>query len=334
MKQKLEVVEILCRVNFMKTKIKNKISKYKNYSSLVNFISKKNIFQKKSINKIILSKNKNYFQEAESITKRILKVSRLINKKINLEKIAKIYLWYTDLLKKEELYFEKKRNYRHKSYKKVFEQVYNRPTYMFNYAIGLGVSQLFWENHLKVFQFYQKNLVKKVKKNSLIAEIGMGHGLFTAEIFKKHSKTDSLMFDVSDMCLNFAKKMSVVSGANVKNIKTSKVDIQKKVPIADGSLDILLLGEIIEHLAKGKKVMKTLSKKMKKNGLCYFSTPANGPAEDHILLFTKVNQIRNFIKECSWKIIKESPITLKGMSIDFAEKNSKVINYCAILQRK
>ena len=41
--------------------------------------------------------------------------------------------------------------------------------------------------------------------------------------------------------------MSVVSGANVKNIKTSKVDIQKKVPIADGSLDILLLGEIIEH---------------------------------------------------------------------------------------
>lgn len=98
MKQKLEVVEILCRVNFMKTKIKNKISKYKNYSSLVNFISKKNIFQKKSIHKIILSKNKNYFQEAESITKRILKVSRLINKKINLEKIAKIYLWYTDLL--------------------------------------------------------------------------------------------------------------------------------------------------------------------------------------------------------------------------------------------
>lgn len=72
---------------------------------------------------------------------------------------------------------------------------------------------------------------------------------------------------------------------------------------------------------------------MKKNGLCYFSTPANGPAEDHILLFTKVNQIRKFIKECSWKIIKESPITLKGMSIDFAEKNSKVINYCAILKR-
>jgi hypothetical protein len=79
--------------------------------------------------------------------------------------------------------------------------------------------------------------------------------------------------------------------------------------------------------------MKNLSKKMKKNGICYFSTPANGPAEDHILLFTKVKQIRKFIKDCSWKIIKDSPITLGDMSIDFAEKNSKVINYCAILKK-
>ena len=54
--------------------------------------------------------------------------------------------------------------------------------------------------------------------------------------------------------------------------------------------------------------------------------------EDHILLFTKVNQIRKFI-EMFLENYQESPITLKGMSIDFAEKNSKVINYCAILKR-
>ena len=46
----------------------------------------------------------------------------------------------------------------------------------------------FGKNHLKVFQFYQKNLVKKVKKDSLIAEVGMGHGLFTAEILKNIRK--------------------------------------------------------------------------------------------------------------------------------------------------
>ena len=183
---------------------------------------------------------------------------------------------------------------------------------MFRYAIGLGTSQLFWENHLKVFKFYKENLVKKVKKDPLIAEIGMGHGLFTAEIFRRHNKASSIMIDVSDMCLKFAKEMSLISGAKKNNITLKKDDIQKKISIEDNSLDVLLLGEVIEHLAEGKKVMKNLSKKIKKNGICYFSTPANGPAEDHILLFTKVNQIRKFIKDCSWKIIKDSPITLGG----------------------
>lgn len=313
--------------------ILKKINKYKNYTSLVKHIAKRNIFQKKAIKKTIVSKNEKYFKEAEDITKRIFKVAKKFNKKINLEKIAEIYLWYTDLLKKEELYFEKYKSYRNKNYRKVFNEVYNRPDYMFKYAIGLGASQLFWENHIKVFEFYKENLVKKIKKNSQIVEVGMGHGLFTAEIFKKHKKANSIMIDVSPMCLKFAKEMSLISGAKENNIVINKTDVQKKIMLEDNSVDVLLLGEIIEHLGEGRKVMKKLSKKMKKNGICYFSTPANGPAEDHILLFTKVEQIRKFVKNCSWKIVKESAITLRGMPIDLAEKNGKVINYCAILKK-
>ena len=308
--------------------------KYKTYNTLIGHISRKNIFQKKLIKKIIFSKKSSYFKNSEDIIKRILKVSKSLKKNTNLEKIAKTYLWYTDLLKKEEIYFEKYKNYRTKNYQEVFKKVYSKPNYMFNYAIGLGTSQLFWENHIKVFEFFCKNFVKKLKKKPQIAEIGMGHGLFTAEVFKKHNKSKSTMIDVSNMCLGFAKKMSIVSGADKKNIITIKQDVQKKIPLENNSLDGLLLGEVIEHLSKGKKVMRELSKKVKKGGICYFSTPANGPAEDHVLLFRNVKQIRNFIKSCSWKIVKESPITLGNMSVKYAEKNSKVINYCAILKKR
>ena len=318
----------------MDKKIKKKIEKYKNFSKLIYFIFKKNIFQKKSITKTILLNDKYFLDQAESIVKRIFLVSKKIKKKITIEQIAEIYLWYTDLLKKEELYFEKYRNYRNKSYKKVFKEVYNRPDYMFKYAIGLGISQIFWENHIKVFDFFKKNFSTKAKSNSLMAEIGMGHGLFTSQVFRDGgSNIKSIMIDVSDMCLKFAKNMAIRSGAKEKDILQKKIDIQKNIPLKDNSLDLLLLGEVIEHLGEGRKVMESLTKKMKKNGICYFSTPANGPAEDHILLFTKVAQIRKFIKRCSWKIIKESCITLGNMSVEFAEKKRKVINYCAILKR-
>lgn len=311
-----------------------KLKRFKNYYSLIRNISKKNIFQKKLINKIISNQKISYFRSSEDILMRILKVAKSINKNTNIKKIADIYLWYTDLLKKEEIYFERNKKYRVTDYNKVFKNVYSKPDYMFKYAIGLGTSQLFWENHIKVFDFFLKNFVKKVKKNPQIAEIGMGHGLFTAEVFKKHKKSKSTMLDVSNMCLNFAKRMSVVSGARKNSIKTINQDVQKKIPLNDNSLDGLLLGEVIEHLSKGKKVMKELSKKVKKDGICYFSTPANGPAEDHVLLFKNVKEIRKFIRDCSWKIIKDSPITLRNMSVKYAEENFKVINYCAILKKK
>lgn len=311
-----------------------KLKRFKNYYSLIRNISKKNIFQKKLINKIISNQKISYFRSSEDILMRILKVAKSINKNTNIKKIADIYLWYTDLLKKEEIYFERNKKYRVTDYNKVFKNVYSKPDYMFKYAIGLGTSQLFWENHIKVFDFFLKNFVKKVKKNPQIAEIGMGHGLFTAEVFKKHKKSKSTMLDVSNMCLNFAERMSVVSGARKNSIKTINQDVQKKIPLNDNSLDGLLLGEVIEHLSKGKKVMKELSKKVKKDGICYFSTPANGPAEDHVLLFKNVKEIRKFIRDCSWKIIKDSPITLRNMSVKYAEENFKVINYCAILKKK
>ena len=212
----------------MQNLITTKLKKFKTYKSLVTHISRKNIFQKKLISKIILNEKLSYFKNSEDIIKRIYKVSKKLKKNINLKKIANIYLWYTDLLKKEEIYFEKYKKYRTRNYKEVFKNVYSKPDYMFNYAIGLGTSQLFWENHIKVFDFFYRNFVKKIKQNPHIAEIGMGHGLFTAEVFKKYNNSKSIMIDVSDMCLKFAKRMSLVSGGNKKISKQLTKTCRKK----------------------------------------------------------------------------------------------------------
>ena len=78
--------------------------------------------------------------------------------------------------------------------------------------------------------------------------------------------------------------------------------------------------------------MTEMVKKMSKGGYCYFSTAANAPAEDHILLFTTTGEIRDLIRNCGWKIINEQIFTLNEMSVEKAEKNAQSINYCAVLQ--
>ena len=124
---------------------------------------------------------------------------------------------------------------------------------------------------------------------------------------------------------------------NSFEVDTSRIvkineDIQKKISIEDDSLDVLLLGEIVEHISNADIVLKNLNKKMKKNGLAYFSTAANGPAEDHILLFNTVDEIRNFIRSSNWTIVEEKAITVNNIPLEEAEKNKKNINYCAILK--
>jgi hypothetical protein len=94
------------------------------------------------------------------------------------------------------------------------------------------------------------------------------------------------------------------------------------------------MGELIEHIQKGREVMTNLGPKMRPGGLCFFSTAANAPAQDHILLFRNTGEIRAFIADCGWKILKEQTGTINNMSLTKAESEGHNINYVAVLTRK
>jgi hypothetical protein len=80
--------------------------------------------------------------------------------------------------------------------------------------------------------------------------------------------------------------------------------------------------------------MSKIAKKLKPGGYCYFSTAANSPAEDHILLFKSVDEIRQFVKECGWKVIAEHLGTVDRMSVEQAEKEGHNINYASVLTKE
>ena len=105
----------------------------------------------------------------------------------------------------------------------------------------------------------------------------------------------------------------------------------KEIPIEDGSLDMLLMGEFIEHIEESHKVMSDFARKMQPSGICYFSTAANAPAEDHILLFKNTAEIKDFIMGNGWTIQKDQCFTINDISLEKAEAEGLSINYVAIL---
>jgi hypothetical protein len=308
--------------------VKDITKNYPNLWSVIEQISKQSPFQKKAILRFCEKADDRYFDFAENVVKRMLKV---INREDDFEYIAKTYLWYTKTIRIEELYFSKEGQYRHSDYDEVYAKVYGRDDYMIDYVIGLGMTQIFWPNHWEIFKFFLDTFIPKVKNLSHGAEIGVGHGLFHSEFLRSCPHMKSRLLDISSSSLDMTLKMIKASELDPQRSEPIKCDVQEEIPIEDNSLDALLMGELIEHLQSGEDVMSKMTNKMKKSGFCYFSTAANSPAEDHILLFNSVEEIRNFIDRCGWRILDEHLGTFNQMSIAEAEQKKHNINYAAVL---
>jgi len=310
--------------------MENLQTNYPNLNKVIGFIEELSPFQKKSVQKYLNSANKRYFDFAESVVKRMLPIVKESGDEA-FKKIAETYLWYTKTIRVEEMYFQKNGSYRYNEFDTVYDKVYGRDDYMNNYVVGLGMTQIFWPNHWDIFQFFLDEFLPTVKEGEFGAELGVGHGLFHSEFLKACPKMRSKLLDISPSSLQTTLKMIKETGLDPNRATPIKCDVQKDNPLEDHSLDALLMGEIIEHIQDGARVMAEMSKKMKPTGRCYFSTAANSPAEDHILLFKTVDEIRTFIKKAGWKINKEHLGTLNGLSVEESEKGNHNINYAAVL---
>lgn len=300
-----------------------------NFHELVEKIKELNPFQKKAIERILEGGDDRYLAFAESVVTRMLEA---VGRGPCFDYLAETYLWYTKLLRIEEMFYAKEKKYRYESYQEVYDKVYNNDDYMFDYVVGLGLTQPLWANHYKVFRFFLDEFVPMISDAKTGAEIGVGHGLFHSEAMRGAPELRTTLLDVSRTALSMTRNMIAATGLDPERATPVIADIQKDIPLEDGSLDALLMGELIEHIEDGKGVMSRMVRKMSRDGCCYFSTAANAPAEDHILLFTNTGEIRAFAQECGWRIVKEKTFTINDMDLEKAEKELRTINYCAVLK--
>ena len=309
----------------------NKLGKTPNLDKIVQCISGQSSFQKKSLRRHLENVADESFRcFAEDWITRLLEVCDV--RADGHEDLARHYVNYTKGIRAEEMRFAKSRDYRHSSFDAVLDAVYSREDYMKGYCIGLGLTQLFWPSHYRILRFFMDNFAPVIRSALVGAEIGVGHGLFHAEMLRAAPDLDSHMIDVSRTSLEFTKKILIATGLQPRRTTSHLCDVQRRIPIEDASLDVLLMGEIIEHLESGDAVMRSLTKKMAAGGVCFFTTAANAPAEDHLLLFRSTKDIRDLLLGSGWSIQHERVDTLAGMTVEEAEAGGHNINFAAILQ--
>lgn len=251
---------------------------------------------------------------------------------IDMEFIVDSYLMMVQDIVVEQVRFMRKGVYRYSTIEDADLNVYSNKEYMFQYMIGVALSQFLWKNHKEMFEFFQENIRKYSSNNYL--EIGCGHGLFFAESIKNNFFKNYQAIDISQTSIEITSSFIHNFFGNIPaNVNFSNQDVTKASVEKFGKFDFITMGEVLEHVENPKELLLSIYKLLSDNGYAYISTCANCPVRDHIYLYNTIDEIREELAECGLSIQEEIIISNdKIKEEDWIQKKSN-LSYAAIVSK-
>ena len=227
----------------------------------------------------------------------------------------------------EMVHFYRTGKYSSSDFIEVNKRVYNNPEIMDYYMHGLILSQFLWKQHYETYNFFHSYIKKFSKSIKGYLEIGAGHGLYLSK-FIEYSDPDQLndctVIDVSQTSINFSKNF-------VKNDKINFICNDIFNYKSKKKFDLIVMGEVLEHVENPLKLLKELKKHLKKTGYLFITTPTNAPTIDHIYLFNNIYEIREMIENAGFNIIKENVVCSENASKEEIEIKKISEMYSAFL---
>jgi 2-polyprenyl-3-methyl-5-hydroxy-6-metoxy-1,4-benzoquinol methylase len=217
-------------------------------------------------------------------------------------------------------------NYKFNSFKEVEEKVYNNPMMNDYYLDGLAFSQYLWPNHYMMNKF----LINGIKQLGVVAraiDVPCGPGV-QSWLARRHSTIQSMtLCDLSLYSVSYARTLhSYFCEAGDWDMFHSPVEK------CMGKFDLIINGELMEHLEDPEAMLATLDRLLAKDGTIYLTTAIFAAAIDHIYMFRSAQEVREMLEK-RFKIESELvlPVSLQSHREDMY---NQPINYACFLRRK
>lgn len=222
------------------------------------------------------------------------------SKGIKVGHIANDYLHMVNDMRIEGVKFAKTGEYSCKSEAEAYEKVYSNPEVMRYYMNALLISQVLWRHHFEMLQYFcdiTKKYGNQGEQEEIILDIGAGHGLFSKTIINtmpRYKRID--VMDISEASLDMAHEF-----LGDDRIEYIHQDIKTCEPLY--KYDIIIMGEILEHMDNPVKLLKHVSTLLANNGVIWLTVPTNAPAIDHVHLFKNAKDVAGMILDADLDII-------------------------------
>jgi 2-polyprenyl-3-methyl-5-hydroxy-6-metoxy-1,4-benzoquinol methylase len=242
--------------------------------------------------------------------------------------LATDYRWLCGCLYEEELHLRRTGSYRLTRFEDAVREVYSNREFMGRYMNGLLISQVWWENHTRVIDYYSREFLPRNVDGYSHLEIGPGHGLLLYYAAGDSRAASVSAWDLSDASLDATRDA-------LKRLKVPREVRLEKRNLFDDSpgqqrFDSIVLSEVCEHLEDPQSALVKLRDHLTPQGKLFVNVPVNSPAPDHIYLLRTPEEAVEMVRESGYEIAEQRFFPVTGYTEERARKNQLTIS-CVIV---
>ena len=300
--------------------------RYPELHRIMDLVGEQNPLQRRRIAGFVAAQGPEYWEFAEDLSA-TLNRSLLHDEKTRTEAARSYNRMCMDILR-EQIRFKKTGVYLLDNAGEANATVYSQDHVMRYYIVGLLLSYLFWPNHYRMFQHFRKHLASREVRRCL--EVGVGHGLFTAEVLRRHPGAEITVLDISETSLAVARETLTSFGVDLSRIRFIHDDYLS-IDLPPGESDLLIMGEVLEHVDDAPEFLRRARQLIAPDGAVYMTTCANCPAVDHVWHFHNVQEIRDLITQAGLAIESELALPAEPVPEPLWERELVTINYSSVL---
>jgi 2-polyprenyl-3-methyl-5-hydroxy-6-metoxy-1,4-benzoquinol methylase len=193
---------------------------------------------------------------------------------------------------------------------------------------GLLISQVWWENHTRVIDYYCREFLPQNKDGYAHLEIGPGHGLLLYSAAQDSRASTVTAWDLSDASL------AATRDALTRLTVPREVRLEKRnlfdAPTGEQRFDSIVLSEVCEHLEDPESALTKLRDHLAPRGRLFVNVPVNSPAPDHIYLLRTPEEAADMVRSSGYDIVEQRFFPVTGHSEERARKNQLTIS-CVIV---
>jgi len=200
------------------------------------------------------------------------------------------------------------------------------PENYYDNAIKKNLLQRFWHTS----RFVQAKKYLETVDARQILDVGCNSGTFTKQVYNVFPESRIYGIDISQKAISYAKQ-------KYKNISFN-VAWAEKLPFKNKSFDLITCFEVLEHVDNPEKIIKEMSRVLKKRGNMIIIVPTEnllfriiwaswtmlGPGSvwkhTHVQKFTK-GKMDSLLKKFGYRIIRRNTFLL-GMLLIIHARNS------------